>query len=133
MTSPTRVATPTHTRPERTAPPCAIVIFGASGDLTNRKLLPALYNLALGGLLSDRTAIIGFARHAQSDEQFRESIRAGIDQYSRTRPVRKEVWDALGPRISYVQGQYDDLDAFVRLRERLDACDRERGTEGHRL
>jgi glucose-6-phosphate 1-dehydrogenase len=118
---------------ERIAPACAIVIFGASGDLTNRKLLPALYNLALGGLLSDKTAIIGFARHPQSDETFREGIRAGIDRYSRTRPVRGEVWDALGPRISYLQGNYDDPDAYVKLRERLEETDRERGTSGNYL
>ena len=118
---------------ERIAPPCAIVIFGASGDLTNRKLLPALYNLALGGLLSERTAIIGFARHAQSDDEFRESIRKGIDSYSRTRPLRKEVWDALSPRIGYLQGQYDDPESFVKLRERLEQLDRESGTEGNHL
>ena len=126
------VAAP-RARSERTAPPCAIVIFGASGDLTNRKLLPALYNLALGGLLSDKTAIIGYARHAQGDDEFRESIRKGIDQFSRTRPVRKEVWEALGPRISYQQGGYDDPAAYQALRERLDALDAERGTAGNRL
>jgi len=104
---------------ERIAPPCAIVIFGASGDLTNRKLLPALYNLAMGGLLSDRTAIIGFGRQPMTDDEFRESIRIGIDRYSRTRPVRAEVWTALAPRLSYHQGSYDDPDAFGRLRERL--------------
>src|SRR5713226_9013287 len=133
MTTPVHDLSQTATHAERIAPPCAIVIFGASGDLTNRKLLPALYNLALGGLLSDRTAIIGFARHPQTDEQFRESIRAGIDQYSRTRPIRKEVWEALGPRISYLQGNYDDLAAFTHLREHLEACDRERGTSRNRL
>jgi glucose-6-phosphate 1-dehydrogenase len=118
---------------ERIAPPCAIVIFGASGDLTNRKLLPALYNLAMGGLLSDRTVILGFARHPQSDDEFRESVRNGIDEYSRTRPIRKEVWDALGPRIFYLQGNYDDRAAYAQLRDRLQTFDRERGTAGNYL
>jgi glucose-6-phosphate 1-dehydrogenase len=133
------MATPVHdlsqstSHAERIAPPCAIVIFGASGDLTNRKLLPALYNLALGGLLSDKTAIIGFARHAQSDEAFKENIKQGIDRYSRTRPLRKEVWDALAPRIRYIQGSYDDPQAYVRLRETLEETDRERGTQGNYL
>jgi glucose-6-phosphate 1-dehydrogenase len=133
MTTPTEIAGPAQQSVERTAPPCAIVIFGASGDLTNRKLLPALYNLALGGLLSDRTVILGFARHGQSDDQFRESIRQGIDQFSRTRPVRKEVWDALGPRISYLQGQYDNPESFQELRHQLEQFDRERGTQGNYL
>ncbi|HWE62959.1 MAG TPA: glucose-6-phosphate dehydrogenase [Chloroflexota bacterium] len=133
MTAPTRQVSPAQRGIDRTAPPCVIVIFGASGDLTTRKLLPALYNLALGGLLSDRTVILGFARHQQGDDEFRETIRKGIDEFSRTRPVRKEVWDALGPRISYLQGQYDNVASFQQLRERLEQVDRERGTEGNYL
>jgi glucose-6-phosphate 1-dehydrogenase len=133
VTTPTKLADPAQQIEERTAAPCAIVIFGASGDLTTRKLLPALYNLALGGLLSDRTVILGFARHGQSDDQFRETIRQGIDQFSRTRPVRREVWDALAPRISYLQGQYNDADSFQQLREQLAQFDKDRGTEGNYL
>jgi len=133
MSTPTKEATAAQPAIDRTAPPCAIVIFGASGDLTNRKLIPALYNLALGGLLSDRTVILGFARHAQSDDQFRESIRQGIDQYSRTRPIRKEVWDALGPRIHYLQGNYGDPGAYQALRERLEGFEKEKGTGGNHL
>jgi glucose-6-phosphate 1-dehydrogenase len=133
MVTPTRETSTSRTSPERTAPPCSIVIFGASGDLTTRKLLPALYNLALGGLLSDRTMILGFARHQQSDDQFQETIRKGIDQFSRTRPIRREVWEALIPRLQYLQGGYDDPEAYVRLRERLDQIDREHGTADHRL
>src|SRR5438105_784399 len=133
MSTPTQEVTTVQTRSQRTAPPCAIVIFGASGDLTTRKLLPALYNLALGGLLSDRTVIVGFARHPQTDDEFRETIRKGIDEFSRTRPVRKEVWDALGPRIFYHQGSYDDPESFGRLHERLDQLDQEKGTEGNHL
>jgi len=133
MASPTTQTAAAPTQTERTAPPCVIVIFGASGDLTNRKLLPALYNLAMGGLLSDRTVILGFGRHPQSDEEFRKSIHGGIDQFSRTRPIRKEVWEALAPRIYYQQGNYEDAASFAALRTRLETFDRDRGTAGNHL
>ncbi len=133
MSSPAEKVSPAPSRNERVAPPCAIVIFGASGDLTSRKLLPALYNLAMGGLLSDRTVILGYGRHGQSDEEFRAAVKAGIDQYSRTRPLRAEVWDALSPRIFYQQGKYDDPEAFARLADHLGRFEKDFGTEGNNL
>ncbi len=133
MSSQAAKAGPAPSRNERVAPPCAIVIFGASGDLTSRKLLPALYNLAMGGLLSERTVILGFGRHGQSDDEFRAAVKAGIDQYSRTRPLRTEVWDALSPRIFYQQGKYDDPESFGQLSEHLGQFEKDFSTEGNNL
>ena len=83
------------------ADPCAMVIFGASGDLTCRKLAPALYNLALDGLLPDDFAVVGVARSRLSGEAFVESLAEGVRAHSR-RPLDNERWNGLAKRISYV-------------------------------
>ena len=75
----------------RKAPPTIIVIFGASGDLTARKLLPGLYNLGLDGLLSEHFHLIGYGRSELSDEAFRQSMRDAIWKHSR-RPLNEEIW-----------------------------------------
>jgi glucose-6-phosphate 1-dehydrogenase len=86
----------------RRAPdPCALVIFGASGDLTKRKLLPALYSLALRRLLPDRFGIVGAARNEESDDEFRERMKAGIQEFGRD-PFNQETWDWLAERMRYV-------------------------------
>jgi glucose-6-phosphate 1-dehydrogenase len=126
-------AVPLSVPGERAAPPCVIVIFGASGDLTTRKLLPALYNLALSGILASNTTILGFGRHTLSDDEFRANMRTGIERYSRSRPIRADVWEALCPSMSYMQGSYDDPAAYARLNERLQEIDRTRGTQGNYL
>jgi len=83
----------------RRAPdPCALVIFGASGDLTKRKLLPALYSLALRRLLPERFGIVGAARNEESDDQFRERMKAGIQEFGRY-PFNQETWDWMGERM----------------------------------
>ena len=78
---------------------CALVIFGASGDLTKRKLVPALYALAHDGLLPDRFVVVGFARREKSHEAFRDEMRAAVDQFSRLRPLKPEVWDRLAQNL----------------------------------
>ena len=93
-------------RPGRPAGPVTLVIFGASGDLTKRKLLPALYALAHDRLLPERFAVIGFARRAKTSEAFRDEMRAGVEQFSRLRPVRAEVWDRLARSLYYVTGPF---------------------------
>jgi glucose-6-phosphate 1-dehydrogenase len=120
-------------RRERTAPPCAMVIFGASGDLTSRKLVPALYDLALARLLAREFAVVGCARRPFSDEAFRVHLRQDAEQFARTRPLRPEVWDAFAEGISYVRGDPADPATYGRLREHLDLLDRTRGTCGNRL
>src|ERR1700730_18623133 len=74
--------------------PCTMVIIGATGDLTERKLGPALYNLMLGGALPPEFTVVGFARRELSDAEFREHLRVGIDQYSRNRPVKRSIWES---------------------------------------
>jgi len=115
------------------AGPCTVIIFGASGDLTRRKLLPALYNLARDGLLHPDTSVVGLARRPWSDEEFRSEMRKGVETYSRSQPVEEEVWNALAGDISYVQGEFGDLEAYEALGRRLQELDAERGEPGCRL
>lgn len=117
----------------RVAPPCSLVIFGASGDLTSRKLLPALYNLAVADLLPHEMTVIGVARRPLSVDDFRASMRTAIECFSRTAPVKESVWDTFGPGISYLSGDLQDPATYVRLRDMLADSDRERGTAGNRL
>ena len=118
---------------ERVPEPSCLVIFGASGDLTQRKLIPGLYSLAHEGLLPNGQTIIGFARADMSDEQFRANMRKACEEHARTRPVDDAVWDSFSRGLFYVRGEFADRDAYIRLRERLEEFDRSRGTGGRRL
>ena len=130
-----RVANPLREglRLERIPEPCTMVIIGATGDLTGRKLGPALYNLRLGGFLPPAFTVVGFARRPMSDEDFRELLRQGIDQYSRNRPVKRSVWESFSRGIEYHAGEFHDPAAYLDLAQRLDRIDRDRGTAGNRL
>ncbi len=100
-------------------PPTAAVIFGATGDLTHRKIVPAFYHLAKNGLLPDDFAIIGFARRPKSDDEFRKDLGDALRQFSHTKPVDEEVWKKLSSHIYYFQGELDDPEAYKRLAEKL--------------
>jgi glucose-6-phosphate 1-dehydrogenase len=113
--------------PERRAPACVLVIFGASGDLTARKLLPALERLAGEGVLSPETALVGVARTVMADEEFAEYCRAAVTGDGSAR------WKDLTTTARYVSGGYDDPDTFRRLAEVLADCDRRAGTAGNRV
>src|SRR5471030_2867741 len=76
-------------------PPTAAVIFGATGDLTHRKIVPAFYHLAKNGLLPDDFAIIGFARRPKSDEEFRKDLGDALEKFSHTKPVDMDVWNKM--------------------------------------
>jgi Glucose-6-phosphate dehydrogenase, NAD binding domain len=82
-------------RHERMAEPCTMVICGATGDLTERKLAPALYNTLLGGFLPPEFTVVGFARRELSDEAFRDHLLTGINKYSRNRPVKDAIWESM--------------------------------------
>ncbi|HJV05019.1 MAG TPA: glucose-6-phosphate dehydrogenase, partial [Actinomycetota bacterium] len=112
--------------------PTAIVIFGASGDLTQRKLLPALYHLYLEGLLPARFGIVGYARSPLSDREFRERAREACDTYGRCDP-NPEAWRDFEKRLHYVAGEFTDPGAMAHLREKLEELDRTEGTEGRRF
>jgi glucose-6-phosphate 1-dehydrogenase len=112
--------------------PTAIVIFGASGDLTQRKLLPALYHLFLEGLLPARFGIVGYARSEMSDQEFRNRAREACDTYGRCDP-NAEAWRDFESHLNYVSGEFTDPGAMSHLREHLEELDRTRGTEGRRF
>ena len=100
-------------------PPTAAVIFGATGDLTHRKIIPAFYHLAKNNLLPDDFAIIGFARRPKSDDDFRKDLTEALHKFSHTQPVDEEVWKKLSAHIYYFQGELDDAEAYKRLAEKL--------------
>ena len=117
---------------DRTPPPATVVIFGASGDLTKRKLVPALYNLLLERHLS-RIAIVGTSRSDLGDDTFRQRAKEGIDAFSRRRPVDEDLWNALAPAVHYQPVTYDDPQTFRDLRARLEAVEKQHNLPGNRL
>jgi glucose-6-phosphate 1-dehydrogenase len=111
------------------APPCAMVIFGASGDLTKRKLIPAIHNLATHHLLPRDFAVVGVARTEMSDDDFRLKVTDDLSEFA-TAPVDDEFLDWLLPRLSYLAGELQDPATFDKLRQRLSAADEQWGTSG---
>ena len=120
-------------RLDRIAEPCTMVICGATGDLTERKLAPALYNCLLGGFLPPEFTVVGFARRELTDQEFRDHLLAGINKYSRNRPAKPAIWESFARGIEFHQGNFDDPAAYAELAKRLDRIDRDRGTAGNRL
>ncbi|HEX8229319.1 MAG TPA: hypothetical protein VF826_08405, partial [Chloroflexia bacterium] len=119
---------------QHSADPCVIVIFGVTGDLAHRKLLPALYNLAVERRLPANSAIVGFARRELSDDVFREQARESIEKFSRNKPSqRPALWDTFVKGLFYVQSNFDDPEGFRTLAARLTEVDAERGTLGNRI
>src|SRR3981081_3189106 len=112
--------------------PCSVVIFGATGDLTHRKLIPALYNLAADGELPPAVAVIGFARREKTDDEFRKELEETTRKFSR-QPVRDEIWKTFAQAVFYHQSDFADEAGYKKLAERLDKIDKERGTRGNRL
>ncbi len=111
---------------------CAVVVFGATGDLTARKLMPALYNLSRERMLPGGFSIVGFARRDWSDGQFREIMKDAVARYSRE-PLQDELWDSFARRLHYVSSTFGDPAGFERLGERLALQDEAHGAGGNRL
>jgi glucose-6-phosphate 1-dehydrogenase len=126
--NPLRVAS--DRRLNRIAGPSALVIFGVTGDLSRKKLMPAVYDLANRGLLPPGFGLVGFARREWSDEDFEQVVLEAVKKYART-PFDEAVWLQLRQGIRFVVGEFDDDDAFDRLTETLAALDAERGTMGN--
>ena len=120
-------------RLERMAEPCTMVILGATGDLSERKLAPALYNCLLGGFLPPEFTVVGFARRDLSDKAFRDHLLEGINKFSRNRPAKPAIWESFASGMEYHRGDFDDPGAYVELARRLERIDRDRGTAGNRL
>ena len=112
--------------------PCAVVIFGATGDLTHRKLVPALYNIAADGELPPAVAVVGFARRPKTDDDFRKEMEEATRKFSR-QTVRDEIWAGFAKSLFYHQSEFGDEAGYKTLAERLDKLDAESGTRGNRL
>ena len=114
------------------ASPCVMVIFGASGDLTKRKLIPALCNLAKDKLLSQQFAVIGFSYDSITTEAFRAQLSKDIKEFA-SEPVDGKLWDWLLERIYYVQGDFQDAAAYERLKQQITAAEKAHSTQGNRF
>ena len=128
QTNPLREGLSTRAVPQ----PCSVVIFGATGDLTHRKLVPALYNLAADGELPPAVAVVGFARREKSDDEFRQEMEESTRKFSR-QSVRDEIWKTFAQSIFYHQSDFGDESGYKTLATKLDKIDKERGTRGNRL
>src|ERR1700739_1065284 len=115
------------------ADPCTIVIFGASGDLSRRKLIPALYGLAAQNCLARRFAIIGVARTPMPDEMFRTTAVDSVKKFADAATLRDEECKEFAGALAYVSGDYNDPKAFEKLKRRLEELDREHNLNGNRL
>ena len=120
-------------RIERVPDPHLVVLFGATGDLAHRKVVPALFHLWVGNLLPERFALVCFGRRPFSDQEIRTSLRTSLDKHARITPVDEEKWAAFAARITYHQGGFDEPAAYASLSTKLAAIDTESGTDGNRL
>jgi len=116
-----------------TAEPCAIILFGASGDLAKRKVIPAMYDLAQHNSLGERYAIIGFARTPMTDDSFRANIGEAAKTISEVGPIEPTKWDAFASNLYYSPGDYADQNSYAQLAKRLAEIDAEKKLGGNRL
>lgn len=114
----------------RIAGPSGLVIFGVTGDLSRKKLMPAVYDLANRGLLPPGFSLIGFARREWHDQDFAEVVHDAVKEYART-PFREEVWQQLAQGMRFVQGTFDDDESFETLKATMEELDKEQGTGGN--
>jgi glucose-6-phosphate 1-dehydrogenase len=121
---------PSDRRLNRIAGPSGLIIFGVTGDLSRKKLMPAVYDLANRGLLPPGFALVGFARRDWEDEDFAQVVHDAVKQYART-PFDEDVWTQLAQGIRFVQGEFDDDAAFQNLKQTIEDLDRDRGTMGN--
>jgi glucose-6-phosphate 1-dehydrogenase len=121
---------PRDRRLPRVPEPCALVVFGITGDLARKKLLPAVYDLANRGLLPTNFAMLGFARRDWGDEEFADLARTAAREHART-PWREEVWERLAGNVRFVQGSFDDDNAFDQLAEALTELEGSHGIGGN--
>lgn len=114
-------------------PPSVLVIFGATGDLTAKKLAPALYNLSKEGLLSNNTVMVGVANSSLTTEIFRQKIEAAVEKFSKTNPEEQVLWEHFKNQIFYHQASFSDGARYENLQQFLLEIDAKFGTEGNRL
>src|SRR3954466_11022479 len=104
---------------DRQVPECVIVIFGANGDLTKRKLMPALYRLAFDRRLAAGFAVIGISRTPMSDDQFRDKMRESVEEFSEDTKLDEEVWGGFARGLHYVAGDIGDANLYQALSKKL--------------
>jgi glucose-6-phosphate 1-dehydrogenase len=119
-------------RLERMPDPAVFVLFGGTGDLAHRKVVPALFQLWRTNLLPHEFAIVAIGRRPYTDEEFRAELRASLDQFSRVLPIETGVWESFAERITYHRGSFSDQALYDGLAARLDELDAKRGTRGNR-
>src|SRR3954463_13966241 len=120
-------------RLERVPDPAAFVLFGATGDLAHRKVVPALFQLWRTHLLPHEFQIVAVGRRPYTDQAFRDELRDSVRKYSRVQPVDEETWGDLAERITYHRGDFNDPSMFQSLADRLDGLDEDQGTRGNRI
>jgi glucose-6-phosphate 1-dehydrogenase len=116
-----------------TAEPCSVILFGASGDLAKRKVIPAMYDLAQHNSLGERYAIVGFARTPMTDETFRTTIGEAAKTISEVGPIDPAKWNDFSSNLYYSAGEYGDLNSYAQLAKRLAEIDAEKKLGGNRL
>jgi glucose-6-phosphate 1-dehydrogenase len=121
---------PRDKRLPRIAGPCSLVLFGVTGDLARKKLMPAIYDLANRGLLPPGFSLVGFARRDWADQDFGKVVYDAVREHART-PFREEVWRSLSEGFRFVPGTFDDDDAFDLLAQTVQELDEQRGTGGN--
>lgn len=117
----------------RNLDPCIIVIFGATGDLTARKLMPALYNLKREGQIPTSFACVGFARREKTNDQFRDEMKKAIGEHSRVKPIDEPVWDTFKNHVYYHQSEFDNDEGYEGLAKFLSEIDANHGTKGNHI
>ena len=121
---------PQDRRLPRIAGPSGMVLFGVTGDLSRKKVMPAIYDLANRGLLPPGFSLIGFARRDWADQDFAQIVHDAVKEHART-PFREEVWKQLSEGFRFVPGNFDDDQAFEQLRRTVEELDELRGTGGN--
>jgi glucose-6-phosphate 1-dehydrogenase len=129
MTNPFRL----NSQTTQTVKPCVVVIFGATGDLTHRKLVPALYNLSVDGLLPTNFSLVGFARRDWTDDSFRESLRDGVSQFSRRKPLDESIWSEFSKHSCFVSSAFDSPEGYKELKRKLEEIDLVSGVSCNRI
>lgn len=113
--------------------PCIVVFFGATGDLTSRKLVPALYNLLKEGQLPPQFACVGFARRPKTDDEFRTEMHEAVKKFSRTQPIDESIWNHFKDHLYYHKSEFHDDSGYQKLKEKLQDIDHRLGTKGNRI
>ena len=116
-----------------TAEPVTVVLFGASGDLAKRKVIPAMYDLAIHNSLGPRYTIVGFARTPMSDGSFRSALAEAAKSISEAGPIDPKQWDEFAANLHYIQGEYDDVESYARLAKCLEDLEAAKNLGGNRL